>query len=186
MRRFLLPVLFTVSLILSACSASLSSDPPSGTSQIDPQPFDSAPPDGDRQDKPAPVSPTLSGEATTETDSSSNAPITVINQQGAVTVEVTPLNLNSPTEDLEFDVVLNTHSVDLSMDLTTLATLTTDTGVTVQATTWDAPRGGHHVEGRLIFPASKDDKPILEGATKLTLTIVDVDAPSRVFEWDLN
>jgi hypothetical protein len=71
------------------------------------------------------------------------------------------------------------------MDLATLATLATDTGITVQATTWDAPRGGHHVEGKLIFPATKDDKPILEGATKLTLTIVDVDAPSRVFEWEL-
>jgi hypothetical protein len=181
MKRFLLPALLTVSLILSACSAASSSD------QTPPQSFDPAPQEntGTSQDKSSPVSPTLSGEAATESDSSSNALVSVIDSQGAVTVEATPLNLDSPTEDLEFDVVLNTHSVDLSMDLATLATLTTDTGITVQATTWDAPRGGHHVEGKLIFLATKDDKPILEGATKLTLTIVDVDAPSRVFEWEL-
>jgi hypothetical protein len=41
------------------------------------------------------------------------------------------------------------------------------------------------VEGKLIFPATKDGKPILEGATKLTLTIVNVDAPTRIFEWEL-
>jgi hypothetical protein len=55
----------------------------------------------------------------------------------------------------------------------------------VESTLWDAPRGGHHVEGKLIFPATKDGKPILEGATKLTLTIINVDAPTRIFEWDL-
>ena len=101
-------------------------------------------------------------------------------------MEVTPLNLDNPSDQFEFDVVLDTHSVDLSMDLATLATLTTDTGITVQATLWDAPRGGHHVAGKLIFPAMSDGKSILDGATRLTLTIVDVDAPSRVLEWELN
>jgi len=37
----------------------------------------------------------------------------------------------------------------------------------------------------LIFPALKDGKSILDGASKLTLTIVNVDAASRVFEWEL-
>jgi hypothetical protein len=71
------------------------------------------------------------------------------------------------------------------MDLATLSTLTTDTGLSVQATTWDAPRGGHHVQGKLIFPATQDGKSILEGTSKLTLTITNVDAPTRVFEWQL-
>jgi hypothetical protein len=105
--------------------------------------------------------------------------------QGMVTVEVTPLNLSNPSNQLEFDVSMNTHSVDLSMDLAKLATLSTDTGVTVQATAWDAQAGGHHVSGKLIFPATKDGKSILEGATKLTMTILNVDAPTRVFEWPL-
>jgi hypothetical protein len=105
--------------------------------------------------------------------------------QGAVTVSVTPLNLSVPSDQLEFDIALETHSVDLSMDLATLSTLTTDTGLTIQATIWDAPRGGHHVQGKLIFPATQDGKPILEGTRKLTLTITNVDAPTRVFEWQL-
>jgi hypothetical protein len=109
-----------------------------------------------------------------------------MDEQGAVAVEVTPVNLTNPGESLEFEVGLNTHSVDLSMDLASLATLTTDTGKTVQASQWDAPSGGHHVSGKLIFPASVDGKSILEGAKKLTLTIKDLDAPERVFSWDLN
>ena len=95
-----------------------------------------------------------------------------------------PLNPNNPTQTLDFNVRLNTHSVDLSMDLAVLAIIETDAGLTVQATTWDAPRGGHHVTGILSFPGSVDGTPILEGVTKMTLTITDVDAPERVFVWE--
>jgi hypothetical protein len=121
----------------------------------------------------------------TESSSPSNDSATRTDQQGAIIFEITPLNLDAPTDTFEFDVVLTTHSIDLSMDLATLSTLTTDTGVSVDATLWDAPLGGHHVEGKLIFPATKDGKLILEGSTKLTLTIVNVDAPTRIFEWEL-
>ena len=106
--------------------------------------------------------------------------------QGAVTVIVKPLDLNSSQDTLSFEISLETHSVDLSMDLTTLATLTTDNGQSVQAAVWDAPLGGHHVSGTLSFPASVEGKAILDGASKLTLIIKDVDAPERVFAWDLN
>jgi hypothetical protein len=155
MKRFLIPSLLILTLILAACSAT-------------PAPLPSDP-------APAPVS---SGNSAAQFDSAMRT-----DGQGAIIFEVTPLNLDAPTESLEFEIILTTHSIDLSMDLATQATLTTDTGVTVQATLWDAPRGGHHVEGRLIFPAAVDGKSILDGATKLTLTIVNVDAPSRVFEW---
>lgn len=157
MKRFILPLLLTLTLILAACSTVSSSD------QTPPQPD--------------PVS-------TKSTSPSSNS-ATRIDQQGAIIFEITPLNLASPTDTLEFNVALTTHSIDLSMDLATVSTLTTDTGISVESTLWDAPRGGHHVEGKLIFPAAKDGKPILEGATKLTLTILNVDTPSRIFEWDL-
>lgn len=157
MKRILLPALLTLSLVLSACSAT-SAPPPS-----DPQP----------------------DSVSTEAASPSNDSATRIDEQGAIIIEITPLNLDSPTDTFEFDVVMDTHSIDLSMDLATLSTLTTDTGVSVESTLWDAPLGGHHVEGKLIFPATKDGKPIFEGATKLTLTILNVDAPSRVFEWEL-
>lgn len=160
MKRFALPLLLiTLTLILAACSAAT------------PAPL---------QTDPQPVSVSM------ETPQAEAGGLTRSDGQGAVTVDVTPLNLDNPSDQLEFDVVLDTHSVDLSMDLAALATLTTDTGVTIPATLWDAPRGGHHVEGKLIFPATNDGKSILDGATKLTLTIVDVDAPSRVFDWQLN
>ncbi len=155
MKRFLIPSLLILTLILAACSATPS-----------PLPSDGEP------------ASALTSASAPEFDSALRT-----DEQGAIIFEVTPLNLNNPTDTLEFDIVLTTHSIDLSMDLATQATLTTDTGVTVRATLWDAPRGGHHVEGKLIFPASVDGKSILEGATKLTITILNVDAPLRVFEW---
>lgn len=106
--------------------------------------------------------------------------------QGAVTVEVTPLNLDNSVDTLVFDVSMSTHSVDLSMDLAQLAQLSTDTGKTVQAVLWDAPRGGHHVEGKLSFPSTSDGTGLLEGASNITLTIKDVDAPARTFTWQIN
>lgn len=118
-------------------------------------------------------------------NSNGNGEFIQIDEQGAVVFEVTPLNLGTPANTLEFDVAMNTHSVDLSMDLAALSTLSTDNGVIVQASKWDAVPGGHHVEGTLIFPSAQDGTSILEGASQLTLTIVDVDAPSRVFEWEL-
>ncbi|GAB4505092.1 MAG: hypothetical protein Fur0043_20870 [Anaerolineales bacterium] len=122
--------------------------------------------------------PVASAEATARWDESTQS-----DSQGEVIVEITPLNLNNPGETLEFAVSLNTHSVDLSMDLAERATLTTDMGYTVQALKWDAPRGGHHVSGTLIFPATLDGKPLLEGANGLTLSIKSVDASLRLFSW---
>lgn len=106
-------------------------------------------------------------------------------QQGAVTVAITPLNLNNSTTTLDFRVTLDTHSVDLSMDLAQLATLRTDTGQAVAASAW--PVGsGHHYEATLSFPAqTADGRPLLEGAQTVTLVITELDAPERVFEWAL-
>ena len=118
-------------------------------------------------------------------DSAPAPAATRVDQQGAIIVEVTPLNLDTPADTLEFEVVMDTHSIDLGMDLATLATLTTDTGIKVQAVLWDAPRGGHHVSGKLIFPATKDGASILADAGRLTLTIINLDASSLVFEWEL-
>jgi hypothetical protein len=159
MKRFLLPALLTLTiLILTACAPSQAgASSPSGTSQ--------------------------SGSSGASADGS--ADLTRSDGQGMITVDVTPLNLSNPSDNLIFEVAMNTHSVDLSMNLATLATLTTDTGITVQAISWDGPSGGHHVDGKLAFPAMKDGKSILDGTSKLTLTIINVGAPSRVFVWQL-
>ncbi len=155
MKRFILPLFLVLVLILAACAPSQAS---TNSSQAVPQPA----------------------------SNSGSANLTRSDAQGAVTVDVTPTNLSNPSDKLEFDVAMNTHSVNLSMNLATLATLTTDTGITVQADSWNGPAGGgHHVDGQLTFPAIKDSKSILEGASKITLTIINLDAPSRVFVWQL-
>jgi hypothetical protein len=157
MKRLIIPILLILTLTITACSAA--------------SPLLPSQPQAD------PVS--------TESLSPELASATRMDDQGAIIFEVTPLNLDQTGESLEFNIVLTTHSIDLSMDLATTATLTTDTGVSVTSTLWDAPRGGHHVEGKLIFPATLNGTSILDSATKLTLTITDVDVPTRIFEWEL-
>lgn len=172
MKRFALALLLMLILILSACAPQTKLDSTQPTSQT------GIPVIATPTDDPA-LLPTLFPN----TDGAND--MTRMDEQGAVIFEVTPLNLGTPAETLEFDVSMNTHSVDLSMDLAQLATLSTDAGLTVQASKWDAIPGGHHVSGTLIFPSMQDTKSILEGASKLTLTISNVDATSRIFEWQL-
>lgn len=106
-----------------------------------------------------------------------------LDAQGAVEVSVIPLNLNNPDGSLNFEVKLDTHSVDLSMDLASLAMLEADNGLHVGAMGWDAAVGGHHVEGVLSFPTDLDGSALLDNASSLTLIIRDVDASVRVFSW---
>lgn len=158
MKRHIAPALLILTLILTACASAIEAPP-----QIDLQ-----------------LAPVSEDSISPEFDSA-----TRMDDQGAIVFEVTPLNLDRTADSFEFNIVLTTHSVDLSMDLAATATLETDTGVSVNSTLWDAPRGGHHVNGKLIFPAMVDGKSLLESATKLTLTITAVDAPTRIFEWEL-
>lgn len=171
MKRFIFPLLMLFLLMACAPSQAVTEQP---TAVASPVLIVTSTP----TDDPAPL-PTLFP------NSNGNGELTRIDEQGAVVFEVTPLNIGTPADTLEFDVAMNTHSVDLGMDLATLSTLSTDTGISLPASKWDAVPGGHHVEGTLIFPSAQAGTSILEGASKLTLTIVDVDAPSRVFEWEL-
>ena len=106
--------------------------------------------------------------------------------QGAVTVEIRPLNLDNPGKMLTFDVKMDTHLVELDMDLRMLATLTTDDPQRmIQADQWEGSKGGHHVQGKLSFPTTYDEKSLLDGATQVTVTIRNVDVPIRQFTWQL-
>ena len=108
---------------------------------------------------------------------------TLVDEQGAVSVAITPLEVAHDAATLSFEVAMNTHSVDLGMDLAQLATLTTDTGAAVTATTWTGEAGGHHVSGVLSFPTDNDGAPLLEGATTITLILENVDGRERTFTW---
>src|SRR6266498_1359353 len=167
MKSIALPILFLLTLILAACAPS---QPSTGltTPEV------------------APVSNNNSVPTNRPASSATgNGELARTDEQGAVVFQITPLNLDTATNTLEFDVAMNTHSVDLGMDLASLSTLSTDTGVAIPAAKWDATPGGHHVDGKLIFPLMTNGKSILDSASKLTLTIVNVDAASRVFEWEL-
>ncbi len=109
---------------------------------------------------------------------------TLADDQGAVTVEIVPLNLDDPGETLDFKVTLDTHSVDLSMDLAALASLTTNSGASVRAVKWDAPLGGHHVSGTLSFPSTAGGRALLKSASSFTVTLAQVDSADRVFTWN--
>ena len=98
-----------------------------------------------------------------------------------VTVKVTAKSIGLPGSQWEFAVVLDTHSADLSDDLTQNATLTTDDGRTFKPTGWlGAPPGGHHREGVLAFdvPAPRP------GAIELRIDRPGESAP-RTFRWQL-
>jgi hypothetical protein len=112
--------------------------------------------------------------------------LTQTDSQGAITVKITPENIEQPGDTLIFEVIMDTHSVDLSMDLAQLTTLTTDTGKTIQALKWDAPRGGHHVTGKLSFSTLLDGIDIITGVKGFTITIDNLDVPTRQFIWSLN
>lgn len=184
---FYMTAALMVALLLAACTAGNNAAP----SQNQPAPTMVTPATPTAQvatemtTTPVSEAVTAAPSQTAPAQASAGDDLTRTDEQGAVVVKVKPVNLSNPSETLEFDVAMDTHSVDLSMDLGTLATLTTDNGRSVPATKWDAPAGGHHAEGTLLFPAKLEGVPILEGATRLTLTLRNVDAPERVFTWNL-
>ncbi|MEX1248471.1 MAG: hypothetical protein WEA61_08305 [Anaerolineales bacterium] len=107
----------------------------------------------------------------------------IADAQGPVTILVTPLALSTESETLDFEISLDTHSVDLTMDLTALASLSTDTGLTIDASTWNGLTGGHHISGILSFPARIGGQRLLDGVHRITLTIQDIDGADRAFTW---
>lgn len=128
-------------------------------------------------------SPTIAGDSPA-TATQADTSLTRINDAGAVVVEVTPLNLDSPDATLEFQVTLNTHSVELAYDLTQLAVLRDDQGNEVLPSAWEGPAGGHHVVGVLQFEGRAD----LMGpdVASLELELRDIaQVPSRTFRWEL-
>ena len=100
--------------------------------------------------------------------------------QREVTVKVT---WNGRGDPPAFEVVLDTHSVDLdSYDLGLTSVLKTGRGQELAPTGWDAEKGGHHRSGNLLF-GSLDQKEL--SGDHLELVIKDINGvPERSFHWD--
>ena len=98
-----------------------------------------------------------------------------------VTVKVTPKLIGSADTRWEFAIVLDSHSADLSDDLTQSASLTTSDGRTIKPASWTgAAPGGHHREGVLAFevPAPRPSTVELRIARQ-------GESAARTFRWQL-
>jgi hypothetical protein len=100
---------------------------------------------------------------------------------GGVTVKATYVNPKS-TDESHFEVVLDTHSVNLNAyDLKSIAVLRDDTGKTYLATGVESKGSGHHREATLSFPK------VAPESERLELVIRDVGGVrERSFRWDVH
>lgn len=111
---------------------------------------------------------------------SSSAFETKNNSGGSVDVAVTPQQLDVG-QPMAFEIVMNTHSVDLSDDMTQIIILRDDKGKEYNPTAWDGGEpGGHHRSGVIKFAAltskSKSVDLVIKGLAKVS---------ERTFHWDL-
>jgi hypothetical protein len=99
-----------------------------------------------------------------------------------VTVAVTPQNISGDARTWDFKIVLDTHSQDLSDDLTKSAVLLDGAGAQLAPVGWDgAAPGGHHREGVLRF------KPVKPKPQSIELQISRVgESTPRSFRWQLD
>ncbi len=102
------------------------------------------------------------------------------NEGGSVTVTVTPIALIIG-EPIAFEIAMNTHSVDLSDDITKIVILRDDAGKEYSPTAWEGQEpGGHHRGGILKFTAlatkTKFVELVIKGLAKV---------PERVFQWQV-
>ena len=123
--------------------------------------------------------------ATTLTSTvAASSPEAQLSDAGGLQVEVT-LNRSASTKDsLQFDVSMNTHSVELGQfDLAKLSQVILEPGGTLTDFTWQ-PNGtgsGHHVQGKLVL---RDARGLLASAKSITLEIKGAPEPEvRRFQW---
>ena len=96
-------------------------------------------------------------------------------------------------EGIAFDVALDTMKMDappLDSDLSKLATLSVDGGAPIGPSSWTIRQKGHmghHLRGRLVFPAEADGRPVLgPGAKAFELRLAGAQGePQAVFPWSI-
>ncbi|MCL4417101.1 MAG: hypothetical protein M1268_02840 [Patescibacteria group bacterium] len=103
------------------------------------------------------------------------------NNEGPVSVIVTPNDLNNGLSGWDFQVVLNTHTEELTADLVTVSVLIDNQNHVYKPLAWEGDNsGGHHRKGILKF------NPISPRPKSLELKIKNVGGVSeRSFKWNL-
>lgn len=97
---------------------------------------------------------------------------TLTSNENNVEFQVTPLSTS------EFQIAIDTHSVELDFDLTQISALYDDAGNTYKPLKWEGSEpGGHHRNGILKFPS------IDKNAKSIKLVIID--STKREFSWNL-
>src|SRR5262249_21727478 len=100
---------------------------------------------------------------------------------GGVTVAVTPQDVSGKSKTWSFNVVLDTHTQDLSDDLLRTAALFDDNGGKYDPVAWEgAGPGGHHRTGTLTFKAVSPYPQVLELRVQRT-----GETSPRTFRWQL-
>jgi len=100
--------------------------------------------------------------------------------QGGVKITIAPRGFSSEAKTWDFRVVLETHTQDLSDDLSKSSVLIAD-GKQYLPTGWEgAPPGGHHRKGLLRFKAIAPQPKSMELQIRLA-----GDASPRSFKWML-
>lgn len=116
----------------------------------------------------------------TEMSSTVQSQPSTSNKEANVSIEVTPKVLETG-KNPEFQIAFNTHSVDLSFDVTKVVVLTDEAGNKYTDSTWNgAGPGGHHRDGTITF-----NQPLIN-TKSVELIIKDVaGVPERKFKWNI-
>lgn len=98
-----------------------------------------------------------------------------------VVITVKPLfSVDEKTSFWNFQLTLDTHSTELSEDLTAASLLLDETGRTYQPITWEGdPPGGHHRQGILKF------RSITPQPKSITLKLERFSKTNQVFTWQI-
>lgn len=104
---------------------------------------------------------------------------TKVDEQNYVTVRVTPIDFGYD-DKVQFNIEMDTHSVDLNYDITAVSILEDSSGKLYNAVSWSgSPEGGHHRKGKLIFPSVDDSTEYIK------LIIKNINGVDRVFTWNI-
>lgn len=131
------------------------------------------------QSRPAEQKIKTTSETVQQTNSSQKWE-TKIGEQANVTVTVTPSDLSFDSKEWKFDIIMDTHSIELGQDMTKIAILIDDQNNEYKPLRWEgAPAGGHHREGVLIF------NQLTPTPKSIEMKISGIGGVVRSFSWQL-